>query len=156
MLKRLFLQYQLYLTGGLAVLLFISLGYGALQSARLDACKSARKSDKVEYILASERALKGHLEAIKTKEDVYEKKADEADKAYDTLVIKYRNTLRLFAKVKSPTSYTPASPQSGSPEGRDGPSESSLIPTSFTDLEICTENTARLQAAREWGLSLNK
>lgn len=85
--------------------------------------------------------------------------ADQADTNYSSLLAKYRTNLLRFESGQSGTNQ-PNSNQLSTSQGGDGPSASSEFPkglnVSGEDAEICTVNTARLQAVHDWAIGLPK
>jgi hypothetical protein len=156
MLKRLLAQFYNYIILALLSVIIV-LGISLwIKDTALDSCTDGREKDKALYISASNKAAEDHLEALRKKEKDYEAKATKADENYGDLAVKYRDALRLYAKSKSSPGKTVTSAEGGSAESIDGPSTNTLFSVTYGDLQICTDNTARLKAAREWALGLNK
>ena len=123
---------------------------------------AGRLADHAAYVKAQQDALAKALAAKQAQEARYKEQADEADrKAQEATVdansrlAEYIRTHRLPAHVASP-SGGPGGPAQGdsAPRG-DGPrSAPELVAVTPDDLAICTTNTTRLEAVRDWALRL--
>ena len=101
--------------------------------------------------------------AIKAHEDHYRNLAQEADdNAEQALSTAMDAAERHIAanRVRCPgnrgsVERPAANPEGGSAGGGDGPGAAAeLVAVTPDDVRICTTNTIRLEAAREWGLNL--
>jgi hypothetical protein len=85
--------------------------------------------------------------------------ANQADADYSSLLSKYRSNLLRFEASKGGAGQ-PGDNQLPTAQGSDGPSTSSQFPQGLTisgaDADICTVNTARLQAVHDWATNLQK
>lgn len=85
--------------------------------------------------------------------------ADKADTDYSGLLAKYRANLLRFQANQGST-LNPSDNQFPTAQSGDGPSVSSQFPKgiviSGADADICTVNTARLQAVHDWAVGLPK
>jgi len=126
----------------------------------LSAEKAGRLADRKTYKRAQMEATANAFAAKIKKEAEDAKKADAADARYADLsgqyraaVLRYQAAQRAAGKADLPQS--PESPASG-----DGPGGFAVVPTGSilipqADALICATNTARLEAVREWALSLD-
>ncbi len=129
--------------------------------AELETERLGRASDRKEYQWAQAEATAAALSAKMKKEAEYAAKADEADARYADLsgqyraaVLRYQAVQRAAGGIDLPGGAEPA-------ERADGPSEGAIIPVGEIlipqgDALICAENTARLEAARAWALSIGE
>ena len=86
--------------------------------------------------------------------------AKQADANYSALLSKYNASLLRY-KANQSAAVRPDSSQYPATQSGDGPSASPEVPPagvviSMSDAQICAVNTARLQAVREWAISLPK
>ena len=126
-----------------------------------DAAIAGRAADRAAYVAAQETARSNALAAAAKKDAENAKKADNADARYADLSAQYRAISLRYAAAQSATGRAnlPASPKGTESADRPGglaviPSGNILIPQA--DALICADNTARLQAAHEWAVSLNE
>lgn len=127
------------------------------QVAHLTAQANAFKTAQVE---AASLAKQKHDK----QEAAYIAKAQDADHAYQTQLAaaqsaadRYIAGHRLHADGTGSASATPASPQSSgaaSPDRPDNPAD--MVAVSADDINACTVNSTRLQAARDWALGLRE
>lgn len=151
-----------YLTIGGLTLLSVVLGYGWKHSSELRAaekkvCQATIESYKQAQVFAEER-IKTETERLR-KEG--EDRANEADKKYSELLATYRaSILRYQANQSVPRragDSTASNPPAITYEPRESPKLSgSTLTITLDDAQICAENTARLQSAHEWALSLKE
>lgn len=143
---------QTYITIGLGVLLLLTSGALYVEGLRLDSCKAGRLADRESYKAAQAEATTIAVMAKAQEEKRNELKRQKADDDYRTLSAKYHDALGLYRatprKARNPD--LPRTPPP--PEGTNGPGETAVVPVS--DLETCADNTARLEVARQWALSL--
>lgn len=152
-------RFRDYVTAGLLVTSLVAgLGW-YVTDLKLEACNSSK-----DAVVEATRAAEAESTVIAINdrnriEQEYRDHAAEQDEAYHDLLGRYNASLMRYAN-RGATSRPAASPESGSPGSTDGPGESPdvsndlIIP--FSDAEICAENTARLQTAREWALGLQE
>ena len=113
--------------------------------------------------VAQAQAQKAAQAAHDAQEAAYRAKAQDADNAYQTQLAaaqsatdRYIATHRVRADVASGASGTSAASQSDSAPRVDGPDHSAdMVAVSSDDINTCTVNTQRLQAAHDWALGLN-
>ena len=126
-----------------------------------DAAISGRAADRAAYTAAQETARSNALAAAAKKDAENAKKADNADARYADLSAQYRAISLRYAAAQSAARHanlsaaakgTESANRSGGPSVV--PSGNILIPQA--DALICADNTARLQAAHEWAVSLNE
>lgn len=141
--------------------LFTTIQTFRLQSTQgaLQAEKSGRRADAASYAQAQAEAAAIALSAKMKKEAEYAAKAEQADaRAYDLGQRYHAAVLRYQAAQRSGRATDmPGTAQSA--ESSDGPGGSPVIPLGNilipeNDAFVCATNTARLQSAREWALSL--
>ena len=172
MFARFYERFRGYITGGLLIALGVTTLGWVITDARLDACSAGRKADKAAYEKAQADAEVLWMKAIKKKEEDYAAKAKKADEAYDALVGKYNDAIRVYVDAQSKARRAIAASQGGSAESSDGPGKNPFIPDEayvqpelditqvvvvpVSDLVMCAENTARLVVARDWALGLNE
>jgi hypothetical protein len=133
--------------------------------ARLGACESGRKADRLSYTQAQQEALRRALAAKAAQEAHYKELANETDRKAAVAAVdanaraaEYVRAHRVRDKAAPGSSSGPAaSPNGGGAQGADGPGgEAELVTVTPADVQVCTDNTTRLQAARDWALSLGK
>lgn len=129
--------------------------------AERDAAIAGRKADRASYVAAQEAARSFALADAAKKDAENVRKADAADARYADLSAQYRAISLRYSAAQSAAGHAnmPAASQAAESADRSSgptvlPSGSILIPQ--TDALICADNTARLQAAHEWALSLNE
>lgn len=147
---------------GLALLLAVigvqQLRVTGLKSS-LSAEKAGRLADRKEYHRAQmEATAKAYAAKIKT-EKAYEAEREKADlaaadlgKQYRAIVLRYADAQRAGSgtNLPQPTESTASSNGPGGPAVL--PQGAILIPQA--DALVCADNTARLEAVREWALGL--
>ncbi len=117
-----------------------------------------------QFKTAQANATNMAREALHHQEQVYQAKAQDADHAYQTQLAaaqsatdRYISTHRVRADVASGAGGTVASASGGGASGTDGPDHAAdMVAVSADDINACTVNTQRLQAARDWALGLNQ
>lgn len=149
---------QNYVTAGLFITTVVAGGLYYVTDLRLEACEA-----NTQAIVEATRAAAAEAETIAIQdrnriEEEYREHAAEQAQAYDDLLGRYNASLVRYAN-RSPTSRATATPEGGSTGSTDRPSESPDVPDdliliTYSDAEICAENTARLQIAQEWALGL--
>jgi len=123
--------------------------------------KALRAADRASYVNAQAQAAVIAQEALRAAESRFRSKANEADKIYAASVsdariraAAYIDRMRVKTAAGSP-SPAPAGTEGGSAGSADRPSgEADLVAVTAADVEICTTNTTRLQAAHDWALGL--
>lgn len=140
----------------LLALLLASAGW-LYTSVRLNEEIANRRADKEAFKSAQEAAKVKSLQEKARIEKEYHERAKEADDNYRDLLDRYNAYVLQYSYESSSGDFN-LSISSGSSEGVDGPGPPPVFSVSVpvTDLYICADNTARLQAARAWALSLNK
>lgn len=113
-----------------------------------------------EYKAASEKNQAEQLAYKKQKEDEYGEYAKEADAGYAALRAKYNANLLRYAQNDLRVRASAEGTQVAIAERSDGPSSrpdlyaDTKIAISYSDAQICVDNTARLQRVRVWGQSI--
>lgn len=97
-------------------------------------------------------------------EQRYAEQANKADEAVADLRSELNTNLLRFAQAQRASGNASASPASNTASGSNGPGESPQLPydipddaaltITYGDAKVCSENTSRLQAVRNWGLSI--
>lgn len=153
-------RFRDYVTIGLFCTTLVASGMYYVTDLRLEACEANTQA----IINSTEAAAaEATLEAERDKQRIeqeYRDRAEQADEEFANLLTRYNASLVRYANRSSPSGPA-ASAESGSTGSVDGASESPVVPNDlitipFSDAEICAENTARLQVAREWALSLDE
>jgi len=154
-----FTQVRDYLVAGFAVAALISSIGWRVTSLSLEAEKSGRAADKAVYEAAQQMAKAKALEEKQKIEKEYNEKAKKADAIYDALLAKYSSAVVRYKANQSPAIRADLPASSGSAEGADRPGRDSEFYEGFfvrmADAQVCAVNTARLQSAREWALSIS-
>jgi len=128
--------------------------------ATIEQVEALRVSDRETYARAQAEFEVRALENKQRIEQENRERAEQADREYTALLERHRASLLRYRESPAAGSTSSPGDLSGSPASStspDGPSESadfSTVRILYTDAEICTENTARLEAAREWALGL--
>jgi hypothetical protein len=153
-------RFRDYVTVGLLGLTLVTGAGWYVTDLKLEACEANTEAIVESTRAAAAEATTIALEDKQRIEQEYRDYAAEQTEAYNDLLGSYNASLVRYAN-RGTTSRPPASAPSGSPGSPASPGESPdvlddviLIP--FSDAEICAENTARLQVAREWALGLNE
>lgn len=125
----------------------------------LSAEKAGRQADLATYEKAQAQATSAALSAKLKKDAENAQKAEQADSRYADLSQQYRAAVLRHQAAQRQASGTDLPSLSESAESGDGPGGSPVIPLGNilipeNDAFVCATNTARLQAAREWALSL--
>ena len=153
----------------IAVLAFALLGiFATVQTfrhqsavAELETERLGRASDRKDYQRAQAKATANALSDKMRKEAEYAAKAEEADARYDDLSRQYRAAVLRYQAAQRAAGGTDLPGGAESAERADGPSQVAVIPVGEIlipqgDALICAENTARLEAARAWALSIGE
>lgn len=147
----------------LIVLLIVGNGFFAWEWRHTDAAlvkeKAAHAADIQNFKTAQTLAdAKAQAERIALQKES-KANADQADANYTGLAAKYHASLLRYAQTTS-GGKGPGNNQLPTTQGTDGPSPSTDLPATLTitgsDAQICADNTARLQTAHDWALSLPK
>lgn len=152
-----------WVTVGLgATLLAASVGWYTT-NVRLNYTKSElvmeklyRKNDKLAYEKAQKDAQVKSLNKVIEVERKNAEDARKADEAYTTLLNKYHTSIVRYQASQRSTGRVDLSNTSITSSGSDVTSESTRISITIDDAGICAENTARLQAVKQWAESLKK
>jgi len=132
---------------------------------RADRYSATIKAERAAYVQAQDEAKARAVAAVKAQEARYKEQADNADRNHEqalsdanSALDRYiaANRVRRTGTADRASGGTVASAQGGSAESFDGPGEAAfMVAVSPDDLRICTVNTERLIAARDWADSLN-
>lgn len=116
---------------------------------------------KTQYEAAQNEARAKQAAAIQSYEAEYERKAHAADlRAATAIADASRRAERFIAAnrvqpAKGGGGQSPAQAEGHGTEGGNGPgAETFLVGVTAEDVRICTENTTRMEAVREWALGL--
>ena len=131
---------------------------------RKDARIAALSATLDQVKVAQAQAQKAAQAAHDAQEAAYRAKAQDADNAYQTQLAaaqsatdRYIAAHRVRSDVAGPTGGTVASAAGDSAPRVDGPGiAADMVAVSAADVGVCTVNTQRLQAARDWAMGLNK
>jgi len=142
----------------LALLSIQTLRVASLKSS-LGAEKDGRLADRETYKRAQMEATANAFAAKIKKEAEDAKKADAADARYADLSGQYRAAVLRYqaAQRAAGKADLPQSPEG--PASSDGPGGFAVVPTGSilipqSDALICADNTARLEAVRDWALGI--
>lgn len=124
------------------------------------------RAQAAQFAEAQKRAGELAQEALHHQEALYQQKAKEADDAYHSSLasadaraaayIAAHRIDRVRPGGASSAGATASPAQSAGTQGGDGPGAAAdLVAVTPADIEVCTINTKRLQAVRDWALSLN-
>lgn len=126
----------------------------------LERAKSATEIAKLERSVseckaASSQALADAQASARKKEQEYAKQATDSERSYDELSRMYAEKVRAYIH-RGTTSATAKSDSARLPETAPAQTElaSGGVIISLEDMQICTENTAKVQAASEWAVGL--
>lgn len=128
-------------------------------------CRIARESDRAAYEQAQKDAEAKALAAKEAAEGHYRQIAERADHDHQTeLADANARAERYIAANRvrrhgaaSPSGGPSATPQDNGAGGGNGPGEPpELVAVTEDDVRICTENTTRLEAVRDWALELTR
>jgi hypothetical protein len=124
--------------------------------------KALRKADRAAYAAAQSEATIIAKRALDATEARYRSKANEADKSYRAELADARSAAdryiaghRVRSTFASSAGRAPSSAEgdrAGSPD-RAGTAPD-MVAVTAGDIQVCTINTTRLEAAREWALGL--
>jgi len=141
---------------GLAGALWWQNNTHALEAAKSAAAVSNLETAVANCKAASSQALANAEAQRRNEEREYAQKADSSDAAYDKLRGVYAKALQ--ARVhSSATSGAATGGDPGLPEGASTDTKlAGGVIVSIADMEICTENTAKLESAVEWAVGLSE
>lgn len=117
-----------------------------------------------EFRAAQVEAGRLAQEALHHQEAVYQAKAQDADHAYQTQLAAAQSAADRYIaghRVRSSAGQSDAgsaiaSPQGSSAKGSDGPGTApDMVAVTAGDIQVCTVNTERLEAVRDWAITLN-
>lgn len=117
----------------------------------LQAEKQAHASDIASYKVAQAEADSKAKMIKENLEKESKANATQASADYASLLERYRISVLRYAKDHGGTA-TARSSSTDIAKGSDGPSEDTVLPVRQSDLEICSENTARLVAGHDWAI----
>lgn len=115
--------------------------------------QNGRKADQASYKAAASEAKVKNLEEVKKINEENDRKAEVSDDRYDALRKLYDANLVQYARdqaTKRNSGTVQLSSVTATTGGGYTTSESTEISISFEDAGICAENTARIQAVKEW------
>lgn len=123
--------------------------------------KALRRADRAAYTQAQAEATRIAQEALRHQEHIYVTKAQETDHEHQVALTDARSRAADYIgrmRIKAaPGAASPAiaSAESGGAQGagRSG-AEADMVAVTAGDIDVCTINTVRLDAAREWALGL--
>jgi len=126
--------------------------------------KALRAADRALYIQMQYTAQSKAVAALQAAEARYRSKANEADQAFQSKLADARRsadqyvlTHRVRAYAQGPTSGTVASAEGRGPASPDIASAApDMVAVTPGDIQVCTDNTLRLEAAHDWALTLAK
>lgn len=123
--------------------------------------KALRQADHAAYVSAQAEATLIAREALRRQEHIYVTKAQEADNEYVAKLADAHSRTGAYIdrmRVKAPSRDASATPSSAEGYGSASPDRSSAAPdmvaVTEADIQVCTVNTQRLDAAHNWALSL--
>lgn len=130
--------------------------------AKLESERAAHDKTKADYRLAQAEAEAAARKAKADQEARYRAHAERTDANAEKAIADARAAAERYIARMRPqgTPGAPggpaASPDSGSaPDGNRPGGEAELVLVSADDIRICSVNTARLEAVRDWSLGLN-
>jgi hypothetical protein len=154
------LQCALIASLALAAVLFVR---GNRYQAKLSECTAGRVADRKAFEAAAAASLAKAVAAKAAQEARYASLAKDADNAHEAQLAdaraaaeRYiaRNRVRPQAASGS-TGGTAAPAESGGPGSADSAGGAPvMVAVTEADIGVCTDNTLRLEAARDWALSL--
>jgi len=125
--------------------------------------KALRRADRASYANAQTEAARIAREALLHQEHIYVTKAQEIEHEYVVKIADARSLadryiaahrLRIQAAAGN-ASGAIASAQGSGAQGADRSSAApGMVAVTAADIGVCTDNTTRLEAAREWALGL--
>lgn len=150
-----------YATGGLAIALALSIAWGVRVEGLRASHKAAHEQTVKSYQQAQKDAQERHDAEIQALQAHNRRLNDEIDRKADERTVVYRDrVIRLPSAPASCPTGVGSLPGPGVPASDDGSggsaqlSEGVIIPRD--DARICADNTARLEAVRDWALEFGK
>jgi hypothetical protein len=125
--------------------------------------KALRQADRAAYSNAQTEAARIAQEALRHQEHIYVTKAQEIDHVYQAKLTDAGRRASTYIganRVRLQTAQSAARPalasaeSSGAQSADRSSSEADMVAVTAADIGVCTDNTTRLEAAREWALSL--
>jgi len=125
--------------------------------------KALRRADRASYANAQTEAARIAREALLHQEHTYVTKAQETDHVYQAKLTDADRRARAYIGANRVRGQAAAGNVSGAiasaqGSGAQGADRSSAAPgmvaVTAADIGVCTDNTTRLEAAREWALGL--
>ena len=132
---------------------------------RANACSAGRAAERASYIAAGKEAERLARAAKAAQEAKYTQLAKDADHGYETALVdahtaadRYIASHRVRAQTAGDSrGATVASTQGGGAESGERPgAQAELVAVQADDVNICTDNTLRLEAVRTWAGSLGE
>ncbi|KKW92702.1 hypothetical protein [Sphingobium chungbukense] len=153
-------NWKLLLGAGIVLLLIVQTFRLQNTQAALEAERAGRTADRSEYRRAQAEATANAIADARKKEAEDAKKADAADARYADLSQQYRAAVLRYGAAQSAARQTDLPVPSASPASSDRPGGPTIVPQGSIlipqeDALICANNTARLEAVREWTLTLD-
>lgn len=143
---------KMYLYAGVAVIVLGLTITVYIEHLKLNEANSTIELNKTTYEKAQAQA---NVKALKDKQDtehVYEQKAQAAQQDYTALASQYHATVLRYQAASRTTRLSNLPVSTEASAVLDRPSGDTFVPTA--DLYICADNTAKLEKARDWALSL--
>ena len=144
---------------GIAVLSLLCWHFQSRAVANADAVRTQaaqfKDAQKAAQIIAQE--------ALHHQEAVYQAKAKDADNAYQVSLAAAQSAADRYialhrvrpATAAGDAGATVASAEGHAPEGGNGPGAApDMVAVTAGDIQVCTVNTQRLEAVRDWALGL--
>ena len=145
-----------YATGGLAVALALSLAWGARVDSLRAQHKAALEATIARYDAAQAKAQSDFDAKIAAMQAENRRLNDDADrKAADATIVYRDRVVRLPSAPASCAAGGSDLSDAGDAARANRPGRDSVI-LERADALICATNTARLEAAREWALEMDK
>jgi hypothetical protein len=123
--------------------------------------KALRQADRAAYGQAQAEAALIAKRALDATETRYRSKANEADRSHTEALVDARSRAdayidRMRVKTDSCQASGPTASAQGDDTGRIGKAntKTGMVAVTDADIGICTENTLRLETARNWALGL--
>ena len=155
-------KWGLSIAGALAVFGLIAASWHYRHAYHAE--KALRAADRALYIQMQYTAQSKAVAALQAAEARYRSKANEADQAFQSKLADARRsadqyvlTHRVRGTFASSTGRAPSAAEgdrAGSPD-RAGTAPD-MVAVTPGDIQVCTDNTLRLEAAHDWALTLAK
>lgn len=122
--------------------------------------RDTARAQTAEIIKASEEAERLAIADREAREKRSKENADATDKEHKSALADATSAASRYISLHkvgkcSASQTTPASQDHGAEGSIGSSSEAVMVAVSEADIHICTENTTRLDAVRDWALSLN-